>query len=90
MADQPTPTPARRDGYIDILLATALVIWVTMIMLILAFVTIPDKNMPIFAALASGGVLGTLGTLVGFRWGNAISSEKKTDTISAIANKAAE
>ena len=87
MADAPVPTPMRPDTPIDLLLAVALVLWVTMIIIILAFVAIPDKNMPVFAALASGGVLGTLGILVGYRWGNSRGSDQKTDTISAIAAK---
>ena len=80
----------RPDSFVDVLLASAIVVWVTIILFILAFVSIPDKNMPIFAALASGGVLGTLGTLIGYRWGNSRGSDQKTDTLSAIATKATE
>ena len=90
MADQAQASPPHKDSFIDIVLVLALVTWVTGGGLILAFVSIPDKNMPIFAAMFSGGVLGTLGTLVGYRWGNAISSEKKTDTLSSLAVKAAQ
>lgn len=90
MADQPTVTPMRPDSYVDVLLASAIVVWVSGIILVLSFVTIPKDNMPLFAALASGGVLGTLGTLIGYRWGGSKASDQKTDTISAIAVKAAE
>jgi hypothetical protein len=84
-------TSAQRqpDAFIDIILVVAIIVWVTMIILVLAFVKIPDKNMPLFAALASGGILGTLGTLIGYRWGTSKSSESKSVALNTIATKAA-
>lgn len=57
----------------------------------LAFVPIPDKNVQLFTALASGVVGAGVATIINNRWGTSRSSERKTeimaDQAKAIADK---
>lgn len=46
--------------------------------LALVYVTIPQANLPIFAALVSGTVGGALGLYTGARWGNKKPSSEET------------
>ncbi len=46
----------------------------------LAFVNIPDKNLPIFAALLTGLVGSVIGAYAGFRWGSSITAKKLSGT----------
>lgn len=56
------------------------------ILFILAFVTIPDKNMTLFTSLASGVIGSGVGTFIGFRWGSSKSSQAKDATIAQMKN----
>lgn len=42
----------------------------------LAFVNIPDKNLPIFASLLTGLVGSVIGAYAGFRWGSSVTAKK--------------
>ncbi len=55
----------------DQIFAGALLVGLFAVLLILAFVQIPEKNMTLFASLASGVVGAGIGTYIGFRWGSA-------------------
>lgn len=52
---------------------------------ILAFVTIPDKNLPIFSAFGAALITGPIGAYVGFRWGSSKGSQDKDATIATMA-----
>lgn len=53
----------------------------------LVFETIPDKNMPLFAALSSGVLGSGLGAYVGYRWGSSKGSAAKDETITQLTQK---
>ena len=54
-------------------------------MLVLAFVHVPQENLPILASLASG-ILGTvIGSYVGFRWGASDASKRPPAAPQAVA-----
>lgn len=46
----------------------------------LAFVNIPDKNLPIFASLLTGLVGSVIGAYAGFRWGSSVTAKKMAGT----------
>lgn len=86
MADVPT----RPVEMIDYILVVSGVVTLPAIILILAFVPIPDKNLPLFASAVSF-VLGVLlGTIINNRFGASKGGGQTTDALSAIALKASE
>lgn len=73
---------------IDFMFLGAIIFWVSGAGLILAFVNIPDKNLPIFASLVSGGIVGTLGLYAGYRYGSSRGSAAKDGVISDMKGSA--
>lgn len=55
---------------------------------VLAFIAIPDKNVQLFTALASGVVGAGVATIINNRWGTSRSSERKDDTIAKLSRPA--
>lgn len=53
---------------------------------LLAFVKIPDDNVQLFTALASGVLGSGAGTFIGFKWGSSKSSQAKDATIASLAD----
>lgn len=43
---------------------------------VLAFVSIPDKNLPIFASLLTGLISSVIGAYAGFRWGSSVTAKR--------------
>ena len=87
MASTVTPAPAP-PTFLDIVLVVALLVWVTMILIILGFVTIPKDNITLFGSIATGGIVALLTTIVTNRFGSSKSSEAKSDVIATIATNA--
>ena len=52
---------------------------------VLAFVTVPHDNLPVFIALASNGIVAPIVAYVSFRWGSSVGSQAKDATIAAMA-----
>ena len=52
---------------------------------VLAFVTIPQGNLPIFVAIVSNGIVAPIAVWTGFRWGSSKSSQAKDQTIATLA-----
>lgn len=55
---------------LDAIVVIASLVIMAFVMWALAFLTIPQANLPILAALASGTFGAALGAYVGARWGN--------------------
>lgn len=55
---------------------------------LLAFVSIPDKNLPILSAFAAALITGPIGVYTGFRWGSSKTSQQKDETIATMAKSA--
>ena len=55
---------------LDAILVTACLVELAFVFWVLAFINIPQSNLPILSALASGAICGTLGAYAGARWGN--------------------
>lgn len=75
------------DNRLDTAVILALLVILAGVLLVLAFVPVPDKNMTLFAALASGVVGAGVGSWVGFRWGSSTSSQAKDATIASLTTK---
>jgi uncharacterized membrane protein YeaQ/YmgE (transglycosylase-associated protein family) len=82
MADQP-----KTDSSFEAAVVFSLIFLLAMILGVLAFVPIPDKNQTLFTSLASGVVGAGVGAFLNFRWGSSASSKAKDDTISKMAGK---
>lgn len=54
---------------------------------VLAFVTVPHDNLPVFIALASNGIVAPIVAYVSFRWGSSKGSQAKDETIASMAKE---
>jgi hypothetical protein len=78
--------PAQQQTqFIDILFVSALIVFVLMDTIILAFVRIDQTMLPIFASFVSASVLTPLAAWCGFRYGSSIGSKNKDEALTSIA-----
>lgn len=69
---------------LDAILICASIVAVAALGCVLAFVTVPQANLPILASLGTG-VLGILTAYVGARWGNKKPSSEDAGSVTATA-----
>lgn len=79
--------PAPPESKLDSAIILLLIFLAFVVVMLLAFVAIPDKNLPILSAFASAAVTGPLGIYFGFRWGSSKTSQDKDATIATMAAK---
>jgi hypothetical protein len=75
MADTPPVVQGVDNSTLDALVVFAALFLAGVSMGALAFVTIPDKQLPIFAG-ALVTLLGLLTTYAGFRWGSSVTAKR--------------
>jgi uncharacterized membrane protein len=68
---------------LDAILVTACLVELGFVLGALAFVKIPQENLPILAGLASGVIGTTLGAYAGARWGNNKTTTRQPDPAEA-------
>lgn len=69
---------------LDVAVVLALLGMVTLILLALVFVPIPDKNQTLFTSISTALVTGGLGSYFGYRWGSSKGSASKDATIADL------
>lgn len=72
MADQPRDTAS----FLDTALVMTCLLILAGVVAILAFVRVPQENLPILAGLASGIFGSVITGYIGFRWGASIAAKK--------------
>lgn len=75
------------ESPLDAAIILLLILLAFVVVAILGFHTIPNQNLPIFAAFSAAAVTGPLGVYFGFRWGSNKASQQKDQTIATMAAK---
>jgi hypothetical protein len=75
MSDAPRIFQGVDNSTLDAALVLAALILVGAGMGVLAFVAVPDKNLPVFTA-GFTAIIGILTTYAGFRWGSSVTAKR--------------
>lgn len=75
MTDTPPVVPGVDNSTLDAAVVLLAMLLVGAGMAVLAFVAVPDKNLPVFTA-GFTAIMGILTTYAGFRWGSSVTAKR--------------
>lgn len=80
-----TPSVIPAEGKLDAAIVLLLMLESIFILVMLAYVKVPNENLPIFASLATAFVATPLAAYFGYKYGSSQSSKTKDATIATMA-----